>query len=218
MQTICVPLLHDNQPGATGLLVHVLGPTGAVVGRVVDTGDHDPGRRRARSSRDEEVSGPRADGKYEEGERVTYTIVVTNSGLGAQADNAGHEVTDTLPSGLMPVPATSTTGVVGTSGNTVTWDGADPGGRLGHDHDHRRRSGRGRKARRSRTRRRCSTTARGRGTNDGTLTQRGVLHGGEALPAVGAVAGRRSGGCRVELRGRSTAGRHAVRTSSRARW
>ena len=75
------------------------------------------------------VSGPGADGKYEEGDRVTYTIVVTNSGLGQQGDNAGDELTDVLPSGLTLVSATSATGVVGTSGNTVNWDGViAPGG------------------------------------------------------------------------------------------
>ena len=75
------------------------------------------------------MSGPGADGKYEEGERVTYTIVVTNSGLGQQGDNAGHELTDALPSGLTLVSATSATGVVGTLGNTVNWDGViAPGG------------------------------------------------------------------------------------------
>ena len=77
------------------------------------------------------VSGPGSDGKYDEGDRVTYTVVATNGGLGQQGDNAGHELTDTLPSGLTLVSATSATGVVGMSGNTVNWDGviAPAGGR-----------------------------------------------------------------------------------------
>jgi uncharacterized repeat protein (TIGR01451 family) len=57
---------------------------------------------------------------------LTYTIVLTNQGPGAQADNAGDELTDVLPAGLTLVSASATSGTaVATVGtNTVTWNGA----------------------------------------------------------------------------------------------
>lgn len=61
---------------------------------------------------------------------VTYTVVLTNAGPGAQANNPGHEFVDVLPAGLALVSATATSGTaaadVGT--NTVTWNGAIPAG------------------------------------------------------------------------------------------
>jgi uncharacterized repeat protein (TIGR01451 family) len=67
--------------------------------------------------------------KFESGS-VTYTIVLTNSGTVAQGDNAGNELVDVLPSSLTLVSAAATSGTaVATIGtNTVTWNGAIPGG------------------------------------------------------------------------------------------
>ncbi|HEY0553232.1 MAG TPA: IPTL-CTERM sorting domain-containing protein, partial [Thermoanaerobaculia bacterium] len=69
-------------------------------------------------------------GPYAVGGTITYTIVLTNNGTGAQADNPGNELTDILPAGLALVSATATSGTaaatVGT--NTVTWNGAIPAG------------------------------------------------------------------------------------------
>jgi len=62
-------------------------------------------------------------GTFTVGGTVTYTITLTNNGTGAQADNAGHEFTDTLPAGLTLVSPNATSGTAGTSGNTATWDG-----------------------------------------------------------------------------------------------
>jgi uncharacterized repeat protein (TIGR01451 family) len=65
-------------------------------------------------------------GPYTVGGTLTYTIVLTNNGTGAQADNPGNEFTDVLPPTLQLVSATATSGTaVATTGtNTVTWNGA----------------------------------------------------------------------------------------------
>ncbi len=67
-------------------------------------------------------------GPYAVGGTILYTIVLTNSGSGAQADNPGNELTDVLPPTLALVSAAATSGTatatVGT--NTVTWNGAIP--------------------------------------------------------------------------------------------
>jgi uncharacterized repeat protein (TIGR01451 family) len=65
-------------------------------------------------------------GPYTVGGNITYTIILTNSGAGAQGDNPGNELTDTLPATLTLVSATATSGTAATSGNTVTWNGAIP--------------------------------------------------------------------------------------------
>ncbi|HEX3552919.1 MAG TPA: M36 family metallopeptidase [Thermoanaerobaculia bacterium] len=67
-------------------------------------------------------------GTPQEGSTLTYTVVLTNSGGVAQADNPGNEFTDVLPAGLTLVSATATSGIaVATVGtNTVTWNGAIP--------------------------------------------------------------------------------------------
>jgi uncharacterized repeat protein (TIGR01451 family) len=75
------------------------------------------------------VSGTKtASGTFTPGSTVTYTIILTNSGTGAQADNPGNELIDVLPAQLTLVSATATSGsAVATVGtNTVTWNGAIP--------------------------------------------------------------------------------------------
>lgn len=64
-----------------------------------------------------------------EGSVVTYTIVLTNAGTLAQADNPGNELTDVLPSSLTLIGASATSGtaVANIGTNTVTWNGAIPG-------------------------------------------------------------------------------------------
>lgn len=69
-----------------------------------------------------------ATGTFEEGGTVTYSIVLTNNGSGAQADNPGNEVTDVLPAGLTLVSASATSGTTATAANTVTWNGSIPAG------------------------------------------------------------------------------------------
>lgn len=63
-----------------------------------------------------------------EGSNITYTVILTNSGSGAQPDNPGDELTDVLPSTLTLVSATATSGtaVADIPTNTVTWNGAIP--------------------------------------------------------------------------------------------
>jgi uncharacterized repeat protein (TIGR01451 family) len=65
-------------------------------------------------------------GTFRQGGTVTYTITLTNSGNAAQADNAGHELTDVLPGSLTLVSASATSGaaVATPATNTVTWDGS----------------------------------------------------------------------------------------------
>jgi uncharacterized repeat protein (TIGR01451 family) len=67
-------------------------------------------------------------GPYNVGGTVTYTVKLTNSGTGAQADNPGNEFTDIVPSGLTLVSAVATSGTAAanTGTNTVTWNGAIP--------------------------------------------------------------------------------------------
>jgi uncharacterized repeat protein (TIGR01451 family) len=61
---------------------------------------------------------------------IAYTIILTNVGNSSQADNAGHELVDALPSSLGLVSADGTSGTVVSdpSGNSVTWDGSIPSG------------------------------------------------------------------------------------------
>jgi uncharacterized repeat protein (TIGR01451 family) len=63
-------------------------------------------------------------GTFSVGGTVTYTVTLTNNGSATQADNAGHEFTDTLPAGLTLVSASATSGTATTTGNTVNWDGS----------------------------------------------------------------------------------------------
>jgi uncharacterized repeat protein (TIGR01451 family) len=76
------------------------------------------------------VSGTKTvGGSFVPGNPVTYTVTLNNGG-GVQADNPGDEFTDVLPAQLALVSATASSGTalatVGT--NTVTWNGAIPGG------------------------------------------------------------------------------------------
>lgn len=68
--------------------------------------------------------------QHPEGSLVTYTIVLSNAGGLAQADNPGNELTDVLPSSLtlLSAAATSGTAVANLGSNTVTWNGAIAGG------------------------------------------------------------------------------------------
>ena len=49
-------------------------------------------------------------GTFAPGGTVTYTVTLTNSGSGAQADNPGNEFIDVLPAGLTLVGASATSG------------------------------------------------------------------------------------------------------------
>jgi uncharacterized repeat protein (TIGR01451 family) len=74
------------------------------------------------------VSGTKtvSSGPHPPGSTVTYTIVLSNTGPGAQGDNPGNEFTDVLPSQLTLVSATATSGaaVATVATNTVTWNGS----------------------------------------------------------------------------------------------
>ncbi len=65
-------------------------------------------------------------GTFAAGGSISYTIVLTNTGIGTQADNAGPEFTDVLPTGLTLSSATATSGtaVATLATNTVTWNGS----------------------------------------------------------------------------------------------
>ncbi len=69
-------------------------------------------------------------GVYRPGGTATYTIVLRNNGSTAQADNPGDELTDVLPSSLVLVSASATSGtaVATVATNTVTWNGEIPAG------------------------------------------------------------------------------------------
>lgn len=71
------------------------------------------------------VSGP-----FTVGSTATYTVVLTNTGPGIQADNPGNEFTDVLPAGVALVSASASSGTaIATAGsNTVTWNGSIPAG------------------------------------------------------------------------------------------
>ena len=64
------------------------------------------------------------------GATLTYTIVLSNTGTGAQFDNAGNELVDVLPASLTLVSANATSGtaVATVATNTVTWNGSIPAG------------------------------------------------------------------------------------------
>ena len=61
---------------------------------------------------------------YVEGQAITYTIVLTNTGTGVQPDNAGDEFSDLLPAGLTAGVPTATAGTIGAAGNLLSWNGS----------------------------------------------------------------------------------------------
>lgn len=63
-------------------------------------------------------------GSFNPGATITYNVMLSNTGPGVQADNAGDEYVDVLPSQLTLVSANATRGTASTSGNTVRWNGA----------------------------------------------------------------------------------------------
>jgi uncharacterized repeat protein (TIGR01451 family) len=68
-------------------------------------------------------------GNQQAGGTVIYTVTLSNTGNTAQADNAGNELTDTVPSPLVVGTPTASSGTVSASGvNPVTWNGAIPAG------------------------------------------------------------------------------------------
>ena len=67
-----------------------------------------------------------ADDGFQPGTDVTYTIVLENTGVSAQGDNAGDEFVDTLPAGLTGVSAAATSGSAVLAAGTVSWNGAIP--------------------------------------------------------------------------------------------
>ncbi len=69
-------------------------------------------------------------GDHAPGSALTYTIVLHNNGDTAQPDNAGNELTDVLPAGLILGTATATSGTVTATvaTRTVTWNGSIPAG------------------------------------------------------------------------------------------
>ncbi|MFO1352222.1 MAG: IPTL-CTERM sorting domain-containing protein [Gammaproteobacteria bacterium] len=72
-----------------------------------------------------------ASGNFAPGGTVTFTVAITNSGTGDQANNPGPEFTDTLPPELILQSATlkaSGSLNVDVPTNTVTWDGPLPAG------------------------------------------------------------------------------------------
>lgn len=69
-------------------------------------------------------------GSFAPGSTVTYTVALSNSGVAAQPDNAGSELTDVLPAELVPVSASATAGAaaVNPASHTVFWNVTVPAG------------------------------------------------------------------------------------------
>lgn len=65
-------------------------------------------------------------GSYTIGSTVTYTVVISNNGTGAQADNPGNEFVDWLEPNLQLVSASASSGsaVADTALGQVSWNGA----------------------------------------------------------------------------------------------
>lgn len=65
-------------------------------------------------------------GNFTPGGDVVYTIVLHNTGAGAQLDNPGNELTDVLPAALVLVSASASSGaaVATVATRTVTWNGS----------------------------------------------------------------------------------------------
>jgi uncharacterized repeat protein (TIGR01451 family) len=69
-------------------------------------------------------------GNLQAGGTVSYILLIANQGMGDQADNAGDEFTDVLPSELTLTTASVSSGnvVADDLNNTVHWNGAIPAG------------------------------------------------------------------------------------------
>ncbi|MFO1351564.1 MAG: Calx-beta domain-containing protein [Gammaproteobacteria bacterium] len=126
--TIAVPILQDTlvEPAET-FFVNLSNISNATVtfaaqgtGTITDD-DVPPPPQGAKLTATKTV-----DGQLQPGATITYTVIVTNSGGGAQADNPGNEFTDVLPAGLTLKTATATSGtaVADVPNNTATWNGA----------------------------------------------------------------------------------------------
>lgn len=65
-------------------------------------------------------------GPFQPGDLVVYEVVITNTSANLQNDNPGDEFVDLLPSELVLVGASATSGtaVADFGGNTVTWNGS----------------------------------------------------------------------------------------------
>lgn len=63
-------------------------------------------------------------GSFVEGGVVTYRVVLSNTGAGAQGDNPGDEFSDTLPPGLTLGSVVASSGTFQKNGNNVRWNGA----------------------------------------------------------------------------------------------
>ena len=63
-------------------------------------------------------------GTFEAGGAISYSVVLTNNGTLAQANNPGDEFTDTLLGTLSAVSANASSGTATPVGNTVTWNGS----------------------------------------------------------------------------------------------
>lgn len=63
-------------------------------------------------------------GVFDVGATVAYSVLLSNTGPGVQADNSGDEYVDVLPAQLTLISATATRGTASMSGNTVRWNGA----------------------------------------------------------------------------------------------
>ena len=64
-------------------------------------------------------------GTFSEGQQIVYTIDLTNSGPGDQADNPGDELTDAMPAGVTIIDVTSSNGQAtwDVATNVVHWNG-----------------------------------------------------------------------------------------------
>jgi uncharacterized repeat protein (TIGR01451 family) len=71
-------------------------------------------------------AGKTVTGPFDQGDTVTYSIVLGNDGAGTQFDNPGDELTDILPAGLTLVGASATAGLAAATpiDNTVRWNGS----------------------------------------------------------------------------------------------
>ncbi len=67
-------------------------------------------------------------GLFAPGGTVTYTVILTNTGSGTQADNPGNEFSEVLPAQLTLVSANASSGsaVATIAGNLITWNGSLP--------------------------------------------------------------------------------------------